>query len=198
MLQSSIQSITLTIHKRWIVLYKSVSSKGGGGFWIYHIRAGISIRGPTAVCIFEGSFTVWANSGQNSIAIHQRGIPRGSPFHVGQRFKTLFEAWEDHGVNLLHTPHESHKLNSIENLWRELKEIGREAKGKGWISQWNFAVLGYSWFYQVHRCQLFKENFRDTLKTHPFHAHDTPTLFFINTSIKLIVQFYFKLFSSTL
>ena len=41
------------------------------------------------------------------------------------------EKFEDHGINWWHTPPESPNLNSIENLWNNLKEfIRQEVKPK--------------------------------------------------------------------
>ena len=48
-----------------------------------------------------------------------------------------------------------------------------------WRFAWKWEGLGWLQMRLCHRCQLFLEDFRDkmtTPKTHPFHAHDTPTL----------------------
>ena len=103
-----------------------------------HIWAGISVRGPTAICVFEGKMNAplfvqildrtLLPFIEEVFPVRHRFMQDNDPKHtsrLGQKFL------EDHGVNWWHTPPESPDLNPIENLWHELKEfIRREIKPK--------------------------------------------------------------------
>lgn len=103
-----------------------------------HVWAGISIRGPTAVCIFEGRMNAILFIqilDRTLLPFIEEVFPDGHRFmqdndpkhtsKLGQKFL------EDHGVNWWHTPPESPDLNPIENFWHKLKEfLRREIKPK--------------------------------------------------------------------
>ena len=101
-----------------------------------HVWAGISCRGPTAICTFEGILRT-----DGYIAILERSLlpflravyPDGHKFvqdndpkHTAARTRQWLE---DNAVNWWRTPAESPDMNPIECLWHELKEyIRREVK----------------------------------------------------------------------
>lgn len=103
-----------------------------------HIWAGISIRGPTAVCIFEGRLNAplfVQILDKTLLPFIKEVFPAGhrfmqdnDPKHCSKRGVKFIE---DHGVNWWRTPPKSPDLNPIENLWHELKEFIRwEVKPK--------------------------------------------------------------------
>lgn len=101
-----------------------------------HVWAGISLKGPTHICIFDGTM-----DGELYVDILESTLlpflankyPLGhcfmqdnDPKHTCGVTKSFFE--HNH-VNWWHTPPESPDLNPIENMWHELKEyIRRETK----------------------------------------------------------------------
>jgi len=93
-----------------------------------HVWAGISWRGATNVCIFEGImdanlYTDILN--QFLVPFVQTVYPHGHKFmqdndpkHTSRHSKRFFE---EKGINWWPTPPESPDANPIENLWHELK-----------------------------------------------------------------------------
>ena len=103
-----------------------------------HIWAGISIRGPTAVCIFEGRLNVplfVQILDQTLLLFVEEVFPEGhrfvennDPKHCSKQGQKVLT---DHGINWWRTPPESPELNPIENLWHKLKKSIRcEVKPK--------------------------------------------------------------------
>ena len=105
-----------------------------------HVWAGISLQGPTPICIFEGimrkelyvdilreALLPFLNTTFALPSTH-RFMQDNDPKHVS-RYAQDFMA--SNGVNWWRTPAELPDLNPIENLWHELKEyIRRETKPK--------------------------------------------------------------------
>ena len=94
-----------------------------------HIWAGISKRGKTGICIFEGtmdgSFYVKILE-ETLIPFLQKVYPDGhrlmadnDPKHTSNEAKRFLK---DQKVTWWQTPAESPDCNPIENLWHELKE----------------------------------------------------------------------------
>lgn len=101
-----------------------------------HVWAGISIRGPTKICIFDGTMdavlyveilrtTLLPFIAQKYPEGH-RFMQDNDPKHTSGLAKSFFE---EHGVNWWKTAPESPDLNPLENVWHEIKEyIRREIK----------------------------------------------------------------------
>ncbi len=98
-----------------------------------HVWAGISSRGATRVCIFEGitnaaSYVhILKLTLLPSVDVLFRGdkyrfMQDNDPKHTSKRARAFFE---QNGVDWWRTPPESLDLNPIENLWHELKECIR-------------------------------------------------------------------------
>ena len=103
-----------------------------------HVWAGISKRGATQVCIFEGKmdapFYVEILSHylvpfiQSEFPSTHRLMQDNDPKHTSRLSRQFFEQNE---INWWKTPPESPDMNPIENVWHELKEfIRRETKPK--------------------------------------------------------------------
>ena len=101
-----------------------------------HVWAGISHRGRTNLCIFEGKMNapLFISILRKSLVPFIRAVyPDGhcfmqdnDPKHCSKLAKAYYK---ESGINWWPTPPESPDLNPIENLWHELKEyIRREVK----------------------------------------------------------------------
>lgn len=101
-----------------------------------HVWAGISLRGPTKICIFDRTMdatlcvqilhtTLLPFIAQKYPEGH-RFMQDNDPKHTSRLATSFFE---EQGVNWWKTAPESPDLNPVENLWHELKEyIRREVK----------------------------------------------------------------------
>ena len=101
-----------------------------------HVRAGISHRGRTKLCISEGKMNaplVILILRSSLLPLIKEIFPDGhcsvqdnDPKHCSKLARKFYE---DEKINWWPTPPESPDLNPIENLWHELKEyIRREVK----------------------------------------------------------------------
>ena len=91
--------------------------------------AGISIRGPTKICIFDGIMDapLFVNILRTTLLpFIAEKYPRGhrfmqdnDPKHTSLLARSFYT---DEDINWWKTPAESLDLNPIENLWHELKE----------------------------------------------------------------------------
>ena len=103
-----------------------------------HIWAGISLRGRTGICIFQGIMDVplyMQILDQMLLPFLRKVYPTGhcfmqdnDPKHTSTAAKVFVES---NGINWWKTPTESPDCNPIENLWHDLKEfLRREVKPK--------------------------------------------------------------------
>ena len=102
------------------------------------VGAGISVRGATPICIFDGIMdaVLYVEILQQNLlpfilAVHpttHRLMQDNDPKHTSRKAREFFSA---NSVNWWKTPAESPDCNPIENFWHELKEyIRREVKPK--------------------------------------------------------------------
>lgn len=98
--------------------------------------AGISLKGPTHICIFDGNMDglLYVDILKSTLLpflvqkypLGHRFMQDNDPKHTCGITKSFLER---NNVNWWPTPPESPDLNPIENMWHELKEyIRREAK----------------------------------------------------------------------
>ena len=97
-----------------------------------HVWAGISKRGPTGICIFEGIMdaSLYTEILRKTLLpfisevypTNHRFMADNNPKHSSKQAKDFLMA---NNVNWWRTPPESPDCNPIENLWHELKEYNR-------------------------------------------------------------------------
>ena len=131
-----------------------------------HVWAGISLRGPTKICIFDGImdaplFVDILDSTLVPFIAEKYGrghrlMQDNDPKHASLYARSFYDR---KGINWWKTPAESPDLNPIENLWDELKEfIRREIKPH----TKDELVLGIKQFWKtvdVSKCTRFAQCF---------------------------------------
>ena len=101
-----------------------------------HVWGGISLRGRTGVCIFQGKMdaTMYVNILRATLKPFldevypdsHRFMQDNDPKHTAC---TTLQFFADNGINWWKTPPESPDCNPVENLWHEMKEyLRREVK----------------------------------------------------------------------
>ena len=133
-----------------------------------HVWAGISLRGPTKICIFDGIMdaTLFVDILDSTLVtfiaeMYGRGhrlMQDNDPKHASLYVQSFYDR---KGINWWKTPAESPDLNLIENLWHELKEvIRRELKPH----TQDELVLGIKQFWKtVSKCTRFTQCFKSAL-----------------------------------
>ena len=137
-----------------------------------HVWAGISKKGPTPVCIFEGIMNapLYCNILQKTLipflqtnfpppATH-RFMQDNDPKHTSRAAQDYYSR---SGIKWWRTPAESPDMNPIENLWHELKEyIRREVKPKTKLE----LVQGIMRFWRtvdMHKCCRYINHLKKVL-----------------------------------
>ena len=137
-----------------------------------HVWAGISKKGATQVCVFEGimNASLYCDILQETLipflqttfpspATH-RFMQDNDPKHTSRAATDYFT---QSGINWWRTPAESPDMNPIENLWHELKEyMRREVKPKNKLE----LVQGIIRFWRtvdVHKCCRYINHLRKVL-----------------------------------
>ena len=97
-----------------------------------HVWGGISLRGPTGVCVFEGKMdaamyvdilkTTLKPFIDDVYPDSHRFMQDNDPKHTSRVASQFFQ---ENGINWWKTPAESPDCNPIENLWHEMKEFLR-------------------------------------------------------------------------
>jgi hypothetical protein len=97
-----------------------------------HVWGGISCRGKTTLCIFEGKMDAALFTSILEVSLlpfirivypdGHKFMQDNDPKHCSRHARTFYE---ENAVNWWPTPPESPDLNPIENLWHELKEFIR-------------------------------------------------------------------------
>ena len=127
-----------------------------------HVWAGISYRGRTSLCIFEGKMNapLFVMILERCLVPFLRAVyPDGhrfvqdnDPKHCSNYARRFYEK---RGISWWPTPPESPDLNPIENLWHELKEfIRREVKPKT-KQELIDGIKGFWGTVSVNKCQKY-------------------------------------------
>ena len=127
-----------------------------------HVWAGISYRGRTSLCIFEGKMNapLFISILKKSLVPFIRDVyPDGhrfvqdnDPKHCSKRARKFYA---EQGINWRPTPPESPDLNPIENLWHELKEyIRRKVKPRSKLELMD-GIRAFWRTVRVAKCQKY-------------------------------------------
>jgi hypothetical protein len=100
-----------------------------------HVWAGISKRGRTGICVFEGIMNAVLFVDildKMLVPFIERVYPEGHTFmqdnYPKHTSKMAKERMEDKSINWWKTPAESPDLNPIENQWHELTSDGKSSQ----------------------------------------------------------------------
>ena len=135
-----------------------------------HVWGGISKKGATAVCIFEGIMTapLYCDILQQTLLPFiqekypdcHRFMQDNDPKHTSRVAKEFFMA---NDINWWRTPAESPDMNPIENLWHELKEfIRREIKPRN-KEQLVDGIIRFWSTLDAHKCHRYINHLQKVL-----------------------------------
>ena len=148
-----------------------------------HVWGGISKKGPTQVCIFEGVMdaTLYCNILQQTLVpflqdkfpepCMHRFMQDNDPKHTSRAAQQFFAQT---GINWWRTPPESPDMNPIENLWHELKEFIRRVVKPRTKEE---LVSGIARFWSTvdqHKCRRYIGHLRKVLPK-AIETHGGPT-----------------------
>lgn len=136
-----------------------------------HVWAGISMRGPTGICIFEGTMDADRYIEilrQTLLPFLENVVPRcqcrfmqdNDPKHTSGKAQEFLIA---ESINWWKTPAESPDCNPIENVWHELKEyLRREVKPRT-KEQLIQGLLAFWATVDVPKCQKYIRHLRKVI-----------------------------------
>ena len=136
-----------------------------------HVWAGISRKGPTSICIFEGIMdaplfieilerTLVPFIQSNFPGGNHRFMQDNDPKHTSRAAQQFYN---HAGINWWRTPPESPDMNPIENLWHELKEfIRREVKPSTKDELVN-GILRFWRLVDAHKCSKYFDHLKKVL-----------------------------------
>ena len=135
-----------------------------------HVWAGISLKGATGICIFEGIMNADCYIKilrETLLPFLHEVMPEGhrfmqdnDPKHTSRKVEDFLTA---ESINWWRTPAESPDLNPIENMWHELKEyMHREVKPRT-KEQLVQGIQGFWATVDIKKCQKYIRHLRKVI-----------------------------------